>query len=218
MSKRKIILKKLVTLIKLYKKIISLINQLLKADLRLSIYPGFLCGKMVWMRPMFPDDHLKLENCFTDPKNMQYFASGAVWSDKQITDNFHKCAFENLIEPNTYAWSIFSHNGTTGCFWLSRNKIAEAKKKKESEETAEIGFCLRPNLSGRGYTTEAGQLVIDSLESEFKGLIFATVHPKNIGSQKVLEKLDLKPDPEKQNVILEKYKAPRNYYQFPKRM
>lgn len=215
---------KILISITLFKKLKSFIRQLLNADLRLSPYTDFLVGNKVWMRPMFPNDHLTLEDCFTDPIHIQYFGTGAVWSKMQIKEVFYSSAHKNLILNHTAVWSIISDRGLTGCFWLTKKKnegqleSKETKEHKECEETAEIGYCSRPALSGRGYTTEAGHLVINSFPTEFNGLIFATVHPKNKGSQKVLEKLGLKPDPEKQNMFIEKYKASRNFYQLPKRV
>lgn len=251
MPKNKITSMKQLNFINLIKKIRTFIKQLLKADLRLSIYPGFQAGKNVWMRPMFPNDRFTLEDCFTDSTNMQYFGKGKVWSKSQIEETFIMCSKNNLIQPNVSTWTIITHQGFAGVFFLTRKKyesgtesnqtkenrdnrdnrdngdkrdnkekkeIKEIQETKEIDETAEIGYCLRPSSAGRGHATEAGLLVIDSIASSFNGLFFATAHPKNKASQRVLEKMGLKPDETRQNVFIEKYNAPRNFYQMPNRL
>lgn len=213
MTKNKVISKNQEFRINFFKKLIIFITQLLKADLRLPIYSGFLAGKFIWMRPMFPNDRFIMEDCFTDPSNMKYFGAGKVWSKTQIETSFYKNAYNNLNEPDISAWSIISHQGLTGCFFITRKKCENSSEIKKKEETIEIGYCLRQSLSGKGYTTEAGQLITDSIAPDFNGLFFATVHPKNKGSQRVLEKIGLTPDIKRQNVWIEKYNAPRNFYQ-----
>jgi RimJ/RimL family protein N-acetyltransferase len=53
----------------------------------------------------------------------------------------------------------------------------------------EIGFALIPNERGKGYCTEATQLMVDYLFlSKNVTRIQATTHTRNAASQKVLEK------------------------------
>ena len=55
---------------------------------------------------------------------------------------------------------------------------------------SEIGYWLVPEVWGRGYATEIGQLVVDYLFSDPVRNDLASAHfVDNIGSQKVLEKL-----------------------------
>jgi RimJ/RimL family protein N-acetyltransferase len=54
----------------------------------------------------------------------------------------------------------------------------------------EIGYALVPSERGKGYCTEATQLVVDYLFlSKDIARIQATTHTKNVVSQKVLEKV-----------------------------
>ena len=56
-----------------------------------------------------------------------------------------------------------------------------------------IAYCLLPNQRGKGYCTEAAQILVDYLflAKEIK-CIQATTHIKNIASQRVLEKIGFK--------------------------
>jgi len=57
----------------------------------------------------------------------------------------------------------------------------------------EIGYALVPNERGKGYCTEAIQLMVDYLFlSKDIARIQATTHTKNVASQKVLEKVGFK--------------------------
>jgi RimJ/RimL family protein N-acetyltransferase len=57
----------------------------------------------------------------------------------------------------------------------------------------ELGYGLVPSERGKGYCTEAAQLMVDYLFlSRDIVRIFATTHPKNVISQKILEKVGFK--------------------------
>ena len=54
----------------------------------------------------------------------------------------------------------------------------------------ELAYGLVPSERGKGYCTEAAQLMVDYLFlSKDIVRIFATTHPKNVASQKILEKV-----------------------------
>jgi RimJ/RimL family protein N-acetyltransferase len=57
----------------------------------------------------------------------------------------------------------------------------------------EIGYGVVPSERGKGYCSEAAQLMIDYLFlSKDIVRVFATTHPKNVVSQRVLEKVGFK--------------------------
>ena len=73
-----------------------------------------------------------------------------------------------------------------GFFWLF-NMLAPYMKMQE------IGYALVPSERGKGYCTEATQLMVDYLFlSKDIARIQATTHTKNVASQKVLEKVGFK--------------------------
>ena len=57
----------------------------------------------------------------------------------------------------------------------------------------ELGYFLVPSERGKGYCNEATQLMVDYLFlSKDTTRIIATTHPRNVASQKVLEKVGFK--------------------------
>ena len=176
-----------------------------KADLRLSIYQDYLAGERFSLRPMFPSD-VDLQDCFTNRENMKYWGTGLAQDSTEALQTISRTANNNLSRPQTSAWSIITRDGLSGCFFAW----------KRPDSTAEIAYVIRPGFSGRGLMTQAGRLLLDSQLRDFEGIITATAHPDNKASQAVLEKLGLKPDPEKQNVYVPAYKSHRNYYRLIK--
>lgn len=65
--------------------------------------------------------------------------------------------------------------------------------KRENLEHYDIGFAILPAYAGKGYTFEAGQLVIEQAYTDF-GIetVYGITYDGNIASQKLLEKLGLK--------------------------
>ena len=178
-----------------------------KEDLRLSIYQDYLAGERLILRPMFPSD-VDLQDCFTNRENMKYWAAGPARDSAEALQRISKAASNNLSQLQTSAWSIMTRDGLAGCFFAWRLP----------DSTTEIAYVMRPGFAGRGLTTQAGRLILDSHLRDFEGIIFATAHPDNKASRAVLEKLGLKPDPKKQNVYVPAYKSHRNYYYIPKKI
>jgi RimJ/RimL family protein N-acetyltransferase len=179
----------------------------LRSDLGLTISPDFLCHQNFWMRPIFLDDWWGLQNCFFDPDNMKYFGPGLAWSPEQLQNRIRQNALRNIDPtfPGTTGWVLITHDGLAGCFW--------AVPSDPSNTEVELSYCIGSRFSGKGLTTSAGQLVLSPrLEAPyFVGTIFATAHPDNKGSQHVLAKLGLQPDPARQGIP--KFGFIRNYYQ-----
>lgn len=176
----------------------------LKSDLRLPIYKDYLSCNKLWLRPIFPSDYIHLTDCFMNTASMQYWRTGVTYTLKETQNSILQSANRNISLSHTNGWSVITYDGIAGCFWASKN---------ESETEVEIGYVACPRFSGRGLTTEAGKLILDARfsSSDFNGKIIASVHPNNKASQRVLEKLELKPNLEKQNVSA--YGSVRNYYQ-----
>lgn len=174
-----------------------------QSALRLSIYADTFVGERLFMRPIFSLDYRPLKRCFGDEENMRYWGAGPC-KGHDLKEKFVRYATLNLDKLYTGGWSIITHEGIAGCFWAWKNSLGTE---------VEISYVLSPQFSGRGLSTAAGKLVLQYRyeDPDFQGKIIATVHPDNKASQCVLEKLGLKPDPEKQNVP--KFGSVRNYYQ-----
>jgi RimJ/RimL family protein N-acetyltransferase len=176
-------------------------------DLRLSPYTDFLCHENFGMRPIFPNDWVDLQHCFSDGYNLRYFARGVAWTNEALQNRLLNNAMRNIDPkfPYTTGWTLITHNGFAGCFWAVPSNLKGTQ--------IEISYCIAARFSGKGLTTAAGQLVINALleQQNFIGTIFATAHPDNKGSVRVLQKLGLEPDPARQGVP--KFGSIRNYYQ-----
>lgn len=175
----------------------------LVCDLKLRPYTNFLQGENLFMRPLFPGDHVSLRPIYTDPEQMKYFGEGKTLSLIDIENRIiRQTQTNNMISPPYYTLAIITQGGVAGQFFVVFPNLESDPK----DDKSEIGYCLSPSFGGRGLTTEAGHLVLDS----FCGPFFATVHPNNVASTRVLEKLGFKADLTCQNVP--KFGSIRNYY------
>ncbi len=171
----------------------------LREELRLSPYKDALLGSDILLRPIFPEDYEGISAIYSDQKSMQYFGQGRAYTLAEVKKFASRWAKENLSSTTMkeQRWAIISHDGFTGCVFTFISK--------DSKRT-EIAYCISPYFSGRGLTTQASKLVIEYVGGPF----VATVHPENIGSRKVLEKLGFKEDPIRQGVPA--YGSIRDYF------
>lgn len=167
-------------------------------DLCLKPYTDFLQGPNLFLRPVFPDDYRSFISIYTDPVTMRYFGRGITISVPEIKERILNRAIANRINDASYHWSLITHDGIAG--------IISVWYPDTEEPLDELAYCLAPRFSGRGLTTDGSRLVIDFISKPF----VATVHPDNIASVKVLEKLGFKKDPTRLGVP--KYGSVRDYY------
>lgn len=74
----------------------------------------------------------------------------------------------------------------------SGRQLGIAKIARESVQEVEIGYALLPDFWGKGYATEIGQALVAFCREQFPELqIMAKVHPANLASIRVLEKLGM---------------------------
>lgn len=190
-------------------------------DLRLSSYRNLLIGSDVFLRPIFPTDAPGLFPIYTNPDKMKYFGTGSVFTTEKIIEftatrarnalDFYVLP-DDIVAKNGVALHLafFNHKGFSGVISVFNPCDMECK------DDLEIAYC------GQGGTLEAAQIVLNSLNVPLtkqdlsddinpkKVGFIATVHPENMKSKQILEKLDFEPDPKRQNV--EKFGSVRNYY------
>lgn len=170
-----------------------------KLDMRLCPCENFISSSNVMLRPLFPDDYMDLCPIFTNSDTMRYFGSGQVMTIEQVKDRtLDQSIRNNIKESLTYHWALITHGGIAG-----RGSIVHPHNE---EKASEIIYCISPKFGGRGLTTEASRLLIDSTDSSF----IATAHPKNFASIAVLTKLGFKRDLSRQNV--KKFGSVRDYF------
>jgi len=116
-----------------------------------------------------------------DTKLFGEFGTTFQMSRAEVEKSFESSIFE------TKAFIIQKKDGTKIGYILQFNMLTPYAKLQE------IGYAIIPSERGKGYCTEATQLMVDYLFLS-KGIarIQATTHPKNVASQKVLEKVGFK--------------------------
>lgn len=141
----------------------------------------------VYIRPLALSDAVDLLNL--EKKNQTFFESHSVTRpESHWTLETHKELIEKW-EENTkkdiqYEFGIFLINndvliGTIGLFHILRGPC----------QSATLGYSLDQDYNGKGYTTEAVNLVVNyAFEILNLHRIEAGVMPDNIGSLRVLEK------------------------------
>lgn len=143
--------------------------------------PTLLTTRLV-LRPFTLQDLAALHQVMIEPGVLQYFPNPAPPTIERI---------QNLIERQLSHWS--EHN--FGWWAVEHPQLHELigwcglQYLPETDET-ELGFLLGKPHWGNGFATEAG---LASLEYGFNtielGTIIAIVHPDNLASQRVIDKL-----------------------------
>jgi RimJ/RimL family protein N-acetyltransferase len=137
-------------------------------------------GKNVNLRIIEKEDVPLLVDWWSDPSFGEYF------SPIQTTNE----AMEKFLESTVFETKGFiiekKDGSKIGYIWHFNFLNAYMNM-------LEIGYGLVPSERGKGYCTEATQLMVDYLFlSKDIVRIFATTHPKNVISQKILGKVGFK--------------------------
>ena len=100
------------------------------------------------------------------------------YQSRQEAEDF----FSNVVEKHPWFQAIVVNGAVIGSITLEQD-VGDYRCK------AELGYVSARKYWGYGYTTQAVQLAVERGFQEFDvARIEATVHPANIGSQRVLEK------------------------------
>lgn len=138
-------------------------------------------GKKVNLRIMEKEDVPLLADWWNDPRfTPEYF------SPTQTT----VATWDKFLESTVFETKFFviekKDGSKIGYIWHS-NML------NSYMTMLEVGYGLVPSERGKGHCTEAAQLMVDYLFlSKDIVRIFATTHPKNVLSQKILEKVGFK--------------------------
>ena len=136
------------------------------------------------LRPFAEEDATELHRILNQEGILQYFPGpGSPSVDKAQRFVAHQI---RQWEEVGYAWWAVELKETRSLIgWNGLQYLPE------TEET-EIGFLLDKEHWGRGLTTEAGLAGLRfGFETVELGEIIALAHPKNLASQRVIEKLGL---------------------------
>jgi RimJ/RimL family protein N-acetyltransferase len=138
-------------------------------------------GKLVNLRVMEKEDVPLFTEWFDNAEFFGEYASPSQWSRTELEKFLESAVFE------TKGFIIEKKDGSKiGYIW---HFIMLAPYMR----MLELGYGLFPSERGKGYCTEAAQLMVDYLFlSKDIARIQATTHTKNVISQKVLEKVGFK--------------------------
>jgi [ribosomal protein S5]-alanine N-acetyltransferase len=116
--------------------------------------------------------------------NVMRYITGCGLTFKQANQRFE----EALSFGDSHAeFGIF-----TVCLKDAETYIGLARMKKDADESIEIGYNLLEAYWGKGFGSEIGETLMQFLKNRNEDLnIYAIVMPENIGSVKILEKLNL---------------------------
>jgi len=149
-----------------------------------SSIPTLLSKRLV-LRPFCLEDVTALHKIMVEPGVMQYFPN---------TEPPEISRVQALIERQIMQWNEHGYGWwavelpETGQLagWCGLQYLPETDEN-------EVGYLLEKSNWGKGLATEAGRLSLDYGFNNLKfDAIIGIVHPDNIASQRVLEKLGLK--------------------------
>jgi len=159
----------------------------MKYELEQELPIPTLNGQKIILRPCKLGDFEAIRKHRQDPENRRYI--GPPEDDSTTRE-----IVELLCEP----WKLVSGrwNGFVICLPKNTDKaIGEIVFKIDDWENQrfEIGFQIHHSAAGKGICTEAAQLLINHLFSDFGVFkVVAKCDPRNIASYKVMEKLGMK--------------------------
>jgi RimJ/RimL family protein N-acetyltransferase len=145
------------------------------------------------LRSLRLDDASALAPLYTCPTAMKYYRCGRVLEPAQVGPWL--ASFLTESTPGNAKNHIFAIilDGVTVGFVQS---IEASPDELAGSSPVEIAYCVVPSMSGKGIATAASAILMDSICGDF----FASYHPDNSGSRRVLQKLGFVDDPDRQKV------------------
>jgi ribosomal-protein-alanine N-acetyltransferase len=135
------------------------------------------------LRSLTPDDAEAIFRMMSDPQVVRYLGMTAMTSLEEASQRVERI-LTNFEQHKGIRWALVDR--TTGEFLGSCGYLRLLKE----HHRAEIGGDLAPSAWGRGLATEATRLIL-AFGFEQMGLhsVEAVIHPANVASRRVLEKL-----------------------------
>ncbi|MCA9899898.1 MAG: GNAT family N-acetyltransferase [Anaerolineales bacterium] len=145
--------------------------------------PTIETGRL-WLRPFTPQDAPTMHQILNGPDVLKYFPGPQTVTETQVERMIGRL-LAHWQEHGCGLWAV--EQRTTGAL-LGRCGLQRITETNE----VEIDFILDPASWGQGLATEAGQA---SLKFGFEQLnlaeVVGIVHPENLASQRVLQKLGM---------------------------
>ena len=138
----------------------------------------------LWLRPFAPEDAPTMHQILNGPDVLKYFPGPQTVTEAQVERMINRI-LAHWQEHGYGLWAV--EERTTGAL-LGRCGLQLITETNE----VEIDFILDPACWGQGFATEAG---LASLKFGFEQLnlaeVVGIVHPENLASQRVLQKLGM---------------------------
>lgn len=138
-------------------------------------------------RPFTLADFPLLATLHRDPEVGRYM--GGVWAEATIAETLEQFVAEHA-ERGHSKWAAFTQEGA----FVGRAGISHWPATGELE----LGYSLMPEHWGQGLATEAARAVADwAFANTGAGHIIAFTHLENYGSQRVLDRIGMKRQPDR---------------------
>jgi RimJ/RimL family protein N-acetyltransferase len=144
------------------------------------------------LRPRRPEDFEACRIMDSDPEVIRYVS--APWRNAAEHLAFLRRRIAASYPPGLGYWSIFAAAAPADFLgWIMLSAIATEGEHAGPEPEIEIGWRLKRAAWGGGYATEAAAPILAQgfARAPLKAVV-ADIHPDNLGSQRVAEKLGLK--------------------------
>ena len=158
-------------------------------------------------RSYLDQDYKAFLPLYENKEQMQYFGSGKTFTEYEVKNLIAGNAAANQWPVETrpverFFWTGISREGIGG-------RICIIFKKDQNEK--EIFGCIIPLKQGKRIAAKVSKAVIDYVYEKCGGGFFATVHPDNTRSVKVIKKLGfIKGSTEN----VQQYGSVRDYYKW----
>lgn len=153
----------------------------------------------LFLRPIRPEDSAVLSAFFTDPHMMEYWGEGKTYTQEEVHELIARFSLDDLSVNNRQSWTLIVQEDIAGFVFIRSSE-------PPYENYAELMYGILHTHQGKGLSYHAAHSVMSYVNKDF----IATVHPDNIGSIKILERLGFLKDEERLNAV--KYGHPRLYY------
>jgi [ribosomal protein S5]-alanine N-acetyltransferase len=141
----------------------------------------------VYMRALVPADDAAFERLFADPEVMRFYGDGRTLNATEaaakrafFTEHWQQHGFSLGAIVDTTSNQLMGFGGLAWSWWQPTKSVF-------------LSFLLAPHCWGRGLGTE---FAAAALEAGFRQLrlerIVATVHPSNLASHRILEKIGMR--------------------------
>lgn len=133
------------------------------------------------VRPFTPDDLQLVAELHRDPDVGRYM--GGIWTEAEIAEALARFVAEQA-ERGHSKWAVFTREGV----FVGRAGVSLWPATGELE----LGYAFRPVFWGQGLATEAARAVAGwTFANTEVAHIIAFTHPRNYGSQRVLERIGM---------------------------